>query len=81
MAAYLVTIKRIQSGTQHSTGMPDAVTTEAQVNAYVAKNPDCMSVAMNIASEAQVRGLLHYAKAIDNAVDTSSVETAISAII
>ncbi len=82
MAAYELTIRRNQSGTRLSTGAVNpAVTTEAQVNEQLARNPDNISVQINVATEAQVRGLLQYAKAIDNGTDTSSVETAISAII
>lgn len=82
MAAYFLTIKRVQSGTSLETGaVLPPVTTEAQVNEQLARCPDNISLQVNIATEAQLRGLLHYAKAIDNEVDTSSVETAISAII
>ncbi len=61
--------------------IPKAVTTEAQVNQQLARNPDNISVVMNTALEAQIRGLLQYAQAIDLETDTSSVETAVSAII
>ena len=82
MAAFKLTILRVQSGMSLSTGaVHDAVTTEAQVNQALAGSPDNISVVMNVVTEAQVRGLLQYAKAIDNGTDTSSVETAISAII
>jgi hypothetical protein len=82
MPAYLLNIKRVNSGTLHGSGViPNEVTTEAQVNQELARNPDNISVVMDIATEAQVRGILQYAKAIDNGTNTSSVETAISAII
>jgi hypothetical protein len=82
MAAFKLTIKRVQSGTQQGTGVVQgAVTTEAQVNQALARDPDNIEVVMNVATEAQVRGLLQYAKAVDNGTDTSSVETAVSAII
>jgi hypothetical protein len=81
MAAYILNIRRVQSGVQSATDMLDSLTTKAQVNQALARSPDNISVDMNIATEAQIRGLLQYAKAIDNAVDTSSVETAVAAII
>jgi len=82
MAAYLLRIERVQSGSNLETGsIVTAVSTEAQVNQQLARSPDNIACLMNIATEVQVRGLLHYAQAIDGEVDTSSVETAISAII
>ena len=82
MPAYILNIRRNQSGTRLSTGVVDkAVTTEAQVNSLLARNPDNISVQIDVATEAQIRGLLQYAQAIDQGTDTSSVETAISAII
>lgn len=80
--AYLLNIKRVQGGTLMGSGViPNEVTTEAQVNQELARNPNDISVVIDVATEAQVRAILHYAKAIDNGTDTSSVETAISAII
>jgi len=82
MAAYLLNIKRVQPGTVKTAGViPKEVTTKAQVNQEFARSPDNISVVMNVATEAQLRGLLQYAKAVNNGTDTSSVETAISAII
>jgi hypothetical protein len=82
MPAYLLNIKRIDPGMLHSSGViPKEITTEAQVNQEYARCPDNISVVMDVVSEAQARGILQYAKAIDNGTNTSSVETAISAII
>jgi hypothetical protein len=82
MAAYILKIHRVQSGVQDAVGsVPKAVTTAAQVNSALARNPDVIEVAMGVATEAQLRGLLQYAKAVDNGSDTSSIETAIAAVI
>lgn len=76
MAAFILNIKRINPGTLHGSGViPKEVTTEGQVNQELARSPDNISVVMDVATEAQVRGLLQYAKAIGLGIDTTGIES------
>lgn len=55
------------------------ITTEAQVNAAIAGKTIIKDMA--VVTEAQLRGIHHYIRACATGLDTSSVETALSAII
>jgi hypothetical protein len=84
--AYILNISRKAGGTLQTTGcIPKNLTTKALVDVELAKSPDDISVVMDGvapgASEAQIQGLLRYAQAIALGTNTSSVETAIAAII
>jgi len=82
MAAFVLNIKRAQSGLQKSTGVvPPNVSGQSVIVATMARSPDDLSVVMNVATHAQVQGLLAYATAIGSGSDTSEVETAIALII
>ena len=55
------------------------ITTEAQVNQLIAGREKIEDVA--VLTEVQRRGILHYARACATGLTTSSIETAISAVI
>lgn len=82
MAAFVLNLKRVNSGTTLSTGTVAASpTSETQVNQEVARNLDNMATTIATLSEAQQRAIFHYAVLINAGADTSSIETAISALI
>lgn len=75
MPAYIMTIRRVQSGTLQSTGsIPKGTFDTSGINGFVARNPDHIEVVMDSASEAQVRCLVQTAKAVDMGADTSAIE-------
>lgn len=84
--AYIMEITRVASGFKQNVGaVPYTFTTKALIHAQLAATPDKIAVVMDGvnpgATEAQIRGLLDYAQAIALGTVTSSVETAINAII
>lgn len=78
MPNYQVTIERIGEGVQPPADVRFQ-TTEAQVNQILAGREKIVDVAFM--TEVQRRGVHHYVRAIALGTNTSSVETAISAII
>lgn len=82
MAAYQLRIERIQSGFRNDTGaIIHGISGATEINKMIARNPDVIAVPMNTVSEAQLRGLIQYAACIQGALTTSSVESAITALL
>lgn len=72
------TSRRVDAGARNDSPLSSA-TTEDQVNQFIAGKDVVVDVAPLI-TEAQLRGVHHYIRAIAIGLNTSSVETAISAI-
>lgn len=82
MAAFVLNLKRVNSGQTLSTGSVAASpTSETQVNQELVRSPDNMTITIGVITEAQLRAICHYAVLINASTDTSSIETAISALI
>lgn len=82
MAAFVLNIKRVNSGTTLSTGVvPITADAATLINSALTRNPDVVSVSMDVVSEAQLRGILQYASLISRGQTTTTVETAISALV
>jgi hypothetical protein len=80
MAAFVLNLKRVNPGQTLSTGSVAASSTsETQVNQELARSPDNMTITIGVISEAQLRAFCHYAVLINAGIDTSSIETEISA--
>lgn len=80
--AILLTLKRRPHGQLISTGaVPKNAAGAANVNSAYIRSPDTIAIEVDAPTEAQVRGILQYAKSIDLGLDTSSIETAITAVI
>lgn len=80
MADYLLTIKRVQPGfTQSAGAVPANASTVAEVHSAITRNPDNISVVVQKATEAQIRGLVKYGVVITRGGDSSAVETEVDA--
>lgn len=75
---YKFTSQRVDLGMSLQSPLRNC-TTEAQVNQTIAGRDIVEDVA--VCTEAQIRGIHHYIRAVATGLDTSSVETAISAVI
>ena len=81
MAAFMVTIKRVNSGTTISTGAITAnLADDTEINKMIARNPDNITVIMDVVTEAQIRSIVHYCHAVATATDVSSADTEIGYI-
>jgi len=79
--AFKLDIIRVTRGiNQETNAVPQGAASAADVNSALTRNPDHIHVIMRNPTEVQVRGLLQYAKLIDNAATTTSVESAIAAL-
>jgi len=74
-----VTIRRIDAGARAGDAALATATTEAQVNQAIAGRDIIVDNAE--VTEAQLRGICHYVRSCATGLDTSSIETAISAVI
>lgn len=80
--AKLMTLVQKAHGESMNTGtVPKSAAGAAHVNSAYTRSPGTISIQIEAPTEAQVRGLLQYAKSIDLGLDTSSIETAITAVI
>lgn len=78
MATFRISIKKVDDGQLPPSNIRSQ-TTEAQVNQILAGSDFYEDVA--VMTEGQRRGLAHYTRAIATGLNTSSIETAISAVI
>ena len=79
MAAFILTLTRVNSGMKSSTGsVPRNLNTRATVDQYVAANPNVISVVMDVVTEAQQKGLIAYAHGISTNQITTLVEDEIT---
>ena len=79
MAAFILTLTRVNSGMKSSTGsVPKNLDTRAEVDQYVAANPGVVSVVMDVVTEAQQQGLIAYAHGISRNASTGLVEDEIT---
>lgn len=79
---FFVTLRAVSNGTTIETGA--ARHNQAQYSGSlidIQKSQSGIQLTLAGASEAQMNGILGYLKAVSRAVDTSSIETAIDAII
>jgi hypothetical protein len=80
--AHQLTIIRRAHGQRVSVGaIPKNTVGAAEVNSAFTRTIDTVTIEIDGATEAQIRGILQYAKCVDLALDTSSIETAITAVI
>jgi len=80
--AHVLNIKRVANGTRIETGAVKASQSSFAVAlADFRRHPDDLTLVIQSATEEQMQGLVSYAKAISLGVDTSSIETALDAII
>jgi hypothetical protein len=78
MAAYKLTIQRVSHTQTQETGSVEVgAASVAEIFLSMQKNPDKITVNMQVCTEAQLSGLVCYAKAIDAGKTTSGVETAV----
>ncbi|HRI38995.1 MAG TPA: hypothetical protein PLO50_10590 [Nitrospira sp.] len=78
MATYRISIKKVDDGQLPPSNIRSQ-TTEAQVNQILAGTETYEDVA--VLTEVQRRGISHYVRACATGLNTSSIETAVSAVI
>lgn len=77
---YKLTLQKVDEGHQVQDGPLRNVTTEAQVNIAIQGSP-AMIIDVATLTEVQLRGVVQYFRAIATGLTTSSIETAVSAVI
>lgn len=81
MAHQLIIRRRAHGQSVNTNAVPKNAAGVADVNAAYTRNPDLITIEFDSATEAQIRGILQYAKAIDLGLTTTTIETAITAVI